>query len=184
MRLSDFLGVPFDEGMLDPYTDGSRKMTDGIHALSKMLGDVKFHQHRQVDAGAAESWRSDYPEDFLGAPTWELATELGYPRLGWSPIEPRRPGDPTDRLPLSFGQHRLWFLDQLEPGSPTYNMPGAFRLSGRLDPAALDASLAEICRRHEVLRTTFAVNGGQPLASIAVLGGSAPLVQILSLIHI
>ncbi|HEV7518603.1 MAG TPA: sulfotransferase, partial [Thermoanaerobaculia bacterium] len=77
-RLSAFLGVPFAEGMLDPYADGSRKMTDGIHALSKMVGDVKFHEHRQVDAGTAESWRADYPEERLGEPTRELAGDLGY----------------------------------------------------------------------------------------------------------
>ncbi|MEA2693693.1 MAG: hypothetical protein QOJ16_3080, partial [Acidobacteriota bacterium] len=58
-------------------------------------------------------------------------------------------------LPLSFAQERLWFLDQLEPGLPSYNMPGAFDLEGRLDRGAFAASLGEIVRRHEALRTTF-----------------------------
>jgi len=57
--------------------------------------------------------------------------------------------------PLSFAQQRLWFLDQLEPGSPFYNMPAAFHLKGALDIAALERCFSEIQRRHEVLRTRF-----------------------------
>ena len=60
------------------------------------------------------------------------------------------------RLPLSFAQERLWFLDQLEPGSPLYNMPAAVRLAGALDRGGAGArALGEIVRRHEALRTTF-----------------------------
>ena len=62
--------------------------------------------------------------------------------------------------PLSFAQQRLWFLDQLQPGTVAYNVPGTFRLAGRLDVAALEWSLNEIIRRHEVLRASFpAVDG-------------------------
>jgi amino acid adenylation domain-containing protein len=70
-------------------------------------------------------------------------------------------------LPLSFAQERLWFLDQLEPGSSVYNMSGAFRVSGRLDAAALERSLNEIVRRHETLRTTFRSVEGVPRQVIA-----------------
>ncbi|QRN95172.1 non-ribosomal peptide synthase/polyketide synthase [Archangium violaceum] len=56
---------------------------------------------------------------------------------------------------LSFGQQRLWFLDRMEPGNPAYNVPGAVRLEGRLDVAALEGALRELSRRHEVLRATF-----------------------------
>ncbi|MBZ5523304.1 MAG: amino acid adenylation domain-containing protein [Acidobacteriia bacterium] len=70
-------------------------------------------------------------------------------------------------LPLSFAQQRLWFLDQLQPGSAAYNLPAGIRLSGDLDHAGLRWSLQEIVRRHEALRTSFAVRDGHPLQAIA-----------------
>ena len=73
--------------------------------------------------------------------------------------EPARiPALPADGLPrpLSFAQERLWFLDQLQPGSPVYNIAGAVRMQGPLSPPALAAALAAVVRRHEALRTTFA----------------------------
>ncbi|MFT3764376.1 MAG: amino acid adenylation domain-containing protein [Minicystis sp.] len=65
-------------------------------------------------------------------------------------------------LPLSFAQERLWFLDQLDPDSTSYNIPARLRLTGQLDVPALERALREIVRRHEVLRTTFANAGGKP----------------------
>ena len=69
-------------------------------------------------------------------------------------------------MPLSFSQQRLWFLDQLEPGSPIYNITAAVELRGALDLDALRAALGEIVHRHEVLRTTFADVGGRPVQRI------------------
>ncbi|MFH1857371.1 MAG: condensation domain-containing protein, partial [Candidatus Omnitrophota bacterium] len=70
-------------------------------------------------------------------------------------------------LPLSFSQRRLWFLEQMEKGSPAYNMPSALHLIGSLNLAALRRSITEIVRRHEILRTTFPVKDGSPVQSIA-----------------
>ena len=64
---------------------------------------------------------------------------------------------------VSFAQERLWFLDQLMPGSPVFNVPLAVRLSTSIDKRVLERSLNEIVRRHEVLRTTFATVNGQPV---------------------
>ena len=65
-------------------------------------------------------------------------------------------------LELSYAQQRLWFIDQMEPGSAAYNIPAAVRLKGELDEEALCRSLSEIARRHEALRTTFPSSDGQP----------------------
>ena len=95
-RVCRFLGIGFDPALLDPYSHPEGRMTDGLHALSKMLGDVKFHEHRQVEAEVAESWRSEIGagEDFLGEPTWEMAEALGYSRLRFSPLVELAKGGP------------------------------------------------------------------------------------------
>ena len=67
---------------------------------------------------------------------------------------------------LSFAQQRLWFLDQLKPESPLYNIPAAVRLSGPLNLPVLQRSIGEIVRRHEILRTTFAWIDGRPVQVI------------------
>src|ERR1041384_2792292 len=79
---------------------------------------------------------------------------------------PFEPVSRAEDLPLSFAQQRLWFLDQLEPGCH-YNMPGAVRISGPLDRAALEKSLGEIVRRHETLRSTFPLTGGVAVQVVA-----------------
>ena len=74
---------------------------------------------------------------------------------------------PRAELPLSFAQQRLWFLDQLAPGSAAYNLSGRLRLEGRLDASSLEASLNEIVRRHEVLRTIFSTHDGKSRARLS-----------------
>ncbi|MFP2934233.1 condensation domain-containing protein, partial [Pyxidicoccus sp. 3LG] len=69
-------------------------------------------------------------------------------------------------VPLSFAQQRLWFLDQLQPGQALYNMPSALRLTGLVESAAFQRAFDELVRRHESLRTTFHVEGGEPFQFI------------------
>jgi surfactin family lipopeptide synthetase A len=71
------------------------------------------------------------------------------------------------RLPPSFAQQRLWFLDQLVPGNPFYNEHAAVRIGFAVSAAALERSLREIVRRHETLRTTFMAVDGEPVQVIA-----------------
>src|SRR5690349_2808294 len=70
-------------------------------------------------------------------------------------------------FPASFAQQRLWFLDQLEPGSPFYNLPLVLSIKGDLDVAALERTLNEIVSRHEALRTTFSAGPDGPTQVIA-----------------
>jgi amino acid adenylation domain-containing protein len=70
------------------------------------------------------------------------------------------------RFPLSYSQQRLWFLDQLEPHHPVYNICRAERIKGRLNIEALESSLATIVRRHAILRTSFPSVDGEPIQSI------------------
>src|SRR2546422_2802393 len=72
----------------------------------------------------------------------------------------------TAAFPLSFAQQRLWFLHRWDPESPSYNLPWAARLIGRLDPEVLGRSLQEIVRRHEILRSTFIEIDGEPFQTI------------------
>jgi len=164
--LCGFLGLDFHPAMLQPYEDRSRRMTDGVHAESRMLGDVKFHTHSGIDSGTAERWREAYQEDFLGLPSARMAAAFGY-EVGASAAIPRRAWKPDEPRPLSFSQQRLWFLDRLEPGSYVYNIAGAVRLTGPLDVAALSRSLGAIVHRHEVLRTTFGERDGEPYQVVA-----------------
>jgi amino acid adenylation domain-containing protein len=86
---------------------------------------------------------------------------------------------PRAELPLSFAQQRLWFLDQLAPGSAAYNLSGRLRLEGPLDASSLEASLNEIVRRHEGLRTIFSTRDGEPVQIILPdLHLSLPLIEL------
>jgi len=85
-------------------------------------------------------------------------------------------------FPVSFAQQRLWFLDQLVPGNPFYNVPTAVLLTGPLNVAALSQTFNEIVRRHEALRTTFRMLEGQPVQVIAVsLSVPLPVVDLQAL---
>ena len=87
--------------------------------------------------------------------------------------EPARAAPPLVRvprdgaLPLSFAQQRLWFLQQLNPDSVEYVVPIAFRLRGPLDAEALELAVDAIVSRHEILRSTFAVAGDEPVQVVA-----------------
>lgn len=76
-EICDFLGLRYHPEMAEPYREGAARMVDGPHAVSRMLGDVKFLAHGRVEPAAAERWR-EAGEVPLGAPTREVAAELGF----------------------------------------------------------------------------------------------------------
>ncbi|WP_437615537.1 amino acid adenylation domain-containing protein [Sorangium sp. So ce834] len=84
--------------------------------------------------------------------------------LGAAPPQVRRRG--LTRAPLSYGQSRIYFLEQLSPGKPLFNVPGAVRLRGTVDVARLSAAFGEIVRRHDALRTSI-INVDGELLQIA-----------------
>ena len=118
-------------------------------------------------ARVREAWGAEIP---LGA-FFEEPTLTGLARRietarhdAFSVPIPRAPRDLP--LPLSFAQQRFWFLDRLEPGQATYNVPLSLRFQGPLDPATLAGALREMVRRHEALRTTFAAGEDGPVQRI------------------
>ncbi len=81
-----------------------------------------------------------------------------------APIPRRKVFSPA---PVSFAQQRLWFIDQLIPGTPQFNIPAAIRLQGELNVGLLHKAFAEIIRRHETLRTSFTSQEGTPLQVVS-----------------
>ncbi len=73
-----FLGIAFHPGMIEPYKDKQKKMTDGIHPLSPQVGDHNFLKFNEVRPDVADQWKAEYAEDFLSAATWNMASEFGY----------------------------------------------------------------------------------------------------------
>jgi surfactin family lipopeptide synthetase A len=84
------------------------------------------------------------------------------------------PIDRTESLPLSFAQARLWFFSQLESESAAYNMPEPLRLIGELNVGALERAIAEIVRRHEVLRTSFQLVDDAPVQQVTTVKFTLP----------
>ncbi|MBV9108432.1 MAG: amino acid adenylation domain-containing protein, partial [Gemmatimonadetes bacterium] len=118
---------------------------------------------------------------FEGPTVAELAGRVEEMRRAGLPVlPPVVPVERTGALPLSFAQERLWFIDRLEPGSTTYNLPAALRLTGALDEQALGRALGEVVRRHEALRTTFGEADGSPVQVIAPFDGFVVPVEDLS----
>jgi GNAT superfamily N-acetyltransferase len=90
-----------------------------------------------------------------------LQRRLASRRAGGRQLIPRR--DPYEPVPISFAQWRLWFLEQLRPGTNAWNTPLALRLHGPLDLDALRRSLQALVERHATLRTVFSAPGGRPV---------------------
>ena len=102
------------------------------------------------------------------SPVKQALLEQRLKRASHAPVRgreiPKRP-DRND-APLSFAQRQMWMIDRMTPGNPAYNVPVGYRIRGVLNATALEDSVNEIIKRHEVLRTTFVVKDGDPFQLI------------------
>ncbi|MFZ6030187.1 MAG: amino acid adenylation domain-containing protein [Chloroflexota bacterium] len=133
----------------------------GGHSLLATQVLSRLRQAFQIEMPLRVLFEAPTLEDLAGQVERSQAT---HPSAGGPALVPV---SRQDALPLSFSQQRLWFLAQLEPDSPAYNVPAAIRLRGRLDQQAFERSLNAVLLRHETLRTTFTLAEGQPVQVIA-----------------
>nr|WP_261978010.1 condensation domain-containing protein [Gordonia sp. NB41Y] len=104
--------------------------------------------------------------DVFDAPTVRDLVGLAALRGGTSaPVTATSPR--PERIPLSFAQQRMWFLNRFDPSSAAYNIPVGLRLRGHLDVGALRTAIADVVARHEILRTTFPAVDGAGVQRIA-----------------
>ncbi len=134
----------------------------GVHDSFYDLGGHSLLAVRIV-ARVREQLGADLPVSFLFEhPTVAELAEALVERDGADVSADAIPKVGAERAPLSFAQERLWVVDQLQPGSPLYNVAGAFRLSGKLDRTALQQALNAVVVRHEALRSHFVSAHGEP----------------------
>ena len=125
----------------------------------------------QVISRVREVFKAELPlRSIFDAPTVAELARLIESRVAGGLQHDELPIESVPRdadLPLSFAQQRLWLMDQIEPGSPIYNIHVPVRLTAQLDVVALKRTVNEISRRHEVLRTTFVLQDEVPVQVIA-----------------
>ncbi|WP_017317666.1 condensation domain-containing protein [Mastigocladopsis repens] len=131
--------------------------TLGIDSLTTFDIKNRIQQDLEVSISAV---------DLFEASIEKLAQQVLVQLKEAGPMQKLQPVERNGKLPLCLAQERLWFLDQLEPGNPFYNVAIAIQLTGTLNVETLQQSLNEIVKRHESLRTSFAVVDGQPVQVI------------------
>jgi hypothetical protein len=149
----------------------------GIDGFENILNRAASRAPKVIDPGAGKIGTNELPSSLpnlvdeltpeqLAALALLLRKEVGGSESKKIEDRPIVPVTREGRLPLSFAQERLWFIDQLEPGGSMYNIPSALRVRGELRRELIESVLSEVVRRHEALRTRFAVREDQPVQFI------------------
>jgi amino acid adenylation domain-containing protein len=151
-RLCAFLGITYDPRILRVYDDQRTRMTDGLRPGGRMLGDVKFHEHRSIDASAADRWRTGDTARPLHPRTAAVARELGY-----------GPEGRITETGLTSQQRFMWFLEFMRPGTAMYNVPMLLAGEGAVDEQALRRAVRTVARRHHAFRSVVVTPEQEPV---------------------
>jgi amino acid adenylation domain-containing protein len=142
----------------------------GVHDNFFRLGGHSLIATQMV-ARISDAFQIELPlQRMFEAPTIEQLARIIQPLVGSEHLPEVPPIVPVPRdraIPLSFAQQRLWFLDQFEPGSAFYNIALPVRFPLLVEPSLLEGALNDLVARHETLRTTFGMAGGEPVQVIA-----------------
>jgi len=196
----DRKALPVPDGLLTSETraaprNGTEELLASIWADVLRTSHASIHDHffdlgghsllaTRVVSRIREAFGVELPIAALfEAPTIATLAErvqaLQAQQAGEAPPPPLRAFPRDGELPLSFAQQRLWFMYQMEPDSPFYNMPAVIRLTGVLNPDTARRCLEALIHRHESLRTTFRMDGQTPVQVIHP--PSAPKVDLVDL---
>jgi NRPS condensation-like uncharacterized protein/acyl carrier protein/alpha-ketoglutarate-dependent taurine dioxygenase len=175
LRAPDINRAEFESNFTEPRTPDEQLIAEiwakvlglervGIHDNFFELGGHSLLATQAISR-LREAFQIEVPlRSLFESPTVATVTEslLQYRAEQKLKAPPIKRASRQGELPLSFAQQRLWFLDQLQPGNPAYNIPAAVRLKGALNVAVLEQTFQEIIKRHEALRTTFNSVEGRP----------------------
>ncbi|MFZ8201755.1 amino acid adenylation domain-containing protein, partial [Alteromonas portus] len=155
-----FLDIEFVNEVLDPYANLNNSMTQGNHSGSRMLGDVKFHQHSKIEKNVASQWRQSMSNEQLNDLTQAMASKLNIADFNATLSSYMVSHETRSAFPaLSYAQQRLLFIDSFQNGSAQYNMPVAFDVTGNFNIKVANDTFSAIIQRHEILRTQYHCDG-------------------------
>jgi len=164
-QVCEFLGIDFQPGMLDPYSDSKKLMTDGVTSEGMMVGDVKFHNYRAITKEVAYKWIEDYDSDFLSDKSLVLAKQMGYGSIAEGSgheesVMVYRTSPQQRRLFERYTSAGQEFLKLVE------HFIQVFILKGKLDRKQVGEAVQKLIYRHDGYRTGFEYENGEVIQKV------------------